>query len=202
MNLTPVIVKGFYDVFEKKGYAFFTNGDYNLNIIGIRAYPGIVNKFDDLICLVYKVENNWVCKSYPATTDPGLYYMNNPMAVNGTAILKEGQYRGAFKIGMHQGKYQALVQNKSLPVYRDGNKDNKHDFIEKNVETGMFGINIHRATGTAGAESVNIDKWSAGCQVIASYNNFAEFMNIINKSSKLYGSTFTYTLINEKDFNV
>lgn len=202
MNLTPVIVKGFYDVFEKKKYAFFTKGDYNLNIIGIRANTTIPNKFDDLICLVYKVEDNWICKAYPATTDPGLYYMQNPMSVKGTAILKEGQYRGAFKIGKHQGKYEALVQNKSLPVYRDGNKDNKHDFIESNVETGMFGINIHRATGIEGAESVQVDKWSAGCQVIASYNNFKEFMNIVNKASKIYGSTFTYTLINEKDFNI
>lgn len=202
MNLTPVIVKGFFDVFKKKGYAFFTKGDYNLNIIGIRAYPGVVNKFDDLICLVYKVKDVWTCKSYPATTDPGLYYLNNPMNVSGTAILQEGQHRGAFKLGMHKNQYQAVVQYKNLPVYRDNNKDSKHDFNEKTIEKGMFGINIHRATATPGGESTQIDKWSAGCQVIASYNNFKEFMEIINKSAKLYGDIFTYTLINEKDFNV
>ena len=202
MDMTMPIIKGIYDVFQEKKYSFFIKGDYNLNIVGIRAYPGQINKFDDLMCLIYKVNSNWTIKTYPCTTDPGLYYMHNPMAVKGTAILKEGQYKSAFKIGYHQGKYEALVQNKELPVYRDGNKDSKHDFDESKVEIGMFGINIHRATAVEGAESTQVDKWSAGCQVIASSNNFKEFMNIVNKAAKLYGKTFTYTLLNERDFNI
>ena len=32
------------------------------------------------------------------------------------AILKEGQYRGSHKIGLHQGKYEALRQKKPLKV--------------------------------------------------------------------------------------
>ena len=187
-------------IYDKKGYAFFTNGDYNLNVFGIRSYPGTVNKFDDLVGVAYKVNGAWQIKCYHATTDPGLYYLNNPMNVNGTAILKEGQYRAGWKIGLHKGQYKALVQNKPVTVYRDRNQDSKHDFDDRNTETGMFGINIHRATANPGQTSAQVDKWSAGCQVIASYDDFAEFMRIVEKASAKYGSVFTYTLFKQRDF--
>lgn len=202
MDLHFVAVKGLKDVYDKKGYAFFTNGDYNLNIFGIRTYPGTVNKFDDVIGLAYKVNDNWVTKAYAATTDPGLYWLNNLMNTNGTAILKEGQYRGGWKVGYHKGQYKALVQNKPVTVYRDRNKDNKHDFNEDTLETGLFGINIHRATANAGQTSTQVDKWSAGCQVIAAANDFTAFMSIIDKAAAKYGSVFTYTLFNERDFAI
>ena len=39
----------FEELFKKKGYAFFTKGEYNLNIIGVRSenLNKITNKFDD-----------------------------------------------------------------------------------------------------------------------------------------------------------
>lgn len=200
MDLDQITIAGIISLYEKKKYSLFTKGNYNLNIFGIRAYPGQVNKFDDVIGMIYKVNEVWHINKYAGTTDPGLYYLKEPMNVSGTAILKEGQYKGAFKIGMHQGKYEALVQNKPLPVYRDADRDTEHDFDEKTLQTGMFGINIHRATGIAGASSVQVDKWSAGCQVIAAYNDFQEFMSLVNTARKNWGSTFTYTLFNQKDF--
>ena len=200
MNKDIILFNAIKNIYNKKNYSFFINGNYNLNIFGIRDTTGSVNKFDDLIGLAYKKDNEPVVKLYNATTDPGLYYLNNPMRVEGTAILKEGQYKGAFKIGLHKGSYTALIQNKALPLYRDRNKDNKLDFDESTITTEMAGINIHRATSTAGNKSVQVDKWSAGCQVIAAFDDFKEFMEIVNKSSSLYGSTFTYTLFNRKDF--
>lgn len=188
------------NVYAKKNYTFFIKGDYNLNIFGVRSASNEVNKFDDIVGLAYLVGGTPTLKMYTATTDPGLYYLTNPMRVEGTAILKEGQYKGAFKIGMHKGSYQALVQNKALPLYRDRNKDSKLDFDESTIMTEMAGINIHRATGNAGGKSVQVDKWSAGCQVIAAFDDFKEFMSIINKSAEIYGDVFTYTLLNEKDF--
>ena len=202
MDLNYITVKALKDVYDKKGYVFFTNGDYNLNIFGIRAYPGTVNKFDDLVGIAYKVNDGWVVKGFAATTDPGLYWLNNLMNVNGTAILKEGQYRGGWAIGMHKGQYKALVQHKPITVYRDRNKDNKHDFNENSLDTGMFGVNIHRATPIAGNTSTQVDKWSAGCQVIAAMNDFTMFMSIVDKAAKKYGSVFTYTLLNERDFAI
>ena len=185
--------------YERNGYVYFVKGDYNLNIFGIRSNDDTSNAFNDLIGVSFKVDGEWVLKKYSATTDPGTYYRENPMNVNGTAILAPGQHLAAFKIGKHQGKYRALVQNKSLPLYRDNNKNNVLDWNGK-TRNEMAGINIHRATANAGGKSVQVDKWSAGCQVIAAYDDFAEFMDIIDKSAAKYGSTFTYTLFTEQQF--
>ena len=185
--------------YEKMSYTFFTKGNYNLNIFGIRTNDNTANTFNDLVGLAYFVDEMWRLNLYDATTDPGIYYRLNPMAVSGTAILVPGYYKGAFTLGKHQGSYEALVQNKPLTVWRDVNKDNVLDFSGK-TETGMFGINLHRATANAGTKSSVVDKWSAGCQVIAGYDGFIEMMEIVKKSSKLFGSTFSYALFTENEF--
>jgi hypothetical protein len=42
----------FEKLFKSKGYAYFTNGQYNLNIIGVRAAGvNITNSFDDFSIL-------------------------------------------------------------------------------------------------------------------------------------------------------
>ena len=66
------------------------------------------------------------------------------MNKDGVAILKPGQYRGSHKLGLHQGKYEALRQKSPVKVYRDNNKDGDYDLIEENVQEGIFGINIHK----------------------------------------------------------
>ena len=70
---------------------------------------------------------------------------------------------------------------------------------EANVHEGIYGINIHRATKWEGRKSTQIDKWSAGCQVIAANNDFKFFMEIINKAAGIWGNSFSYTLIESKD---
>lgn len=45
----------------------------------------------------------WNYFVFPATTDPGTFYRENPLSVKGTAIMKPGQYRGAYMIGRHRG---------------------------------------------------------------------------------------------------
>ena len=113
--------------------------------------------------------------------------------------MKEGQYRGSHKIGLHQGKYEALRQQKPLKVYRDGNQDDCYDFIEENVHEGIYGINIHRATARTGGKSIQVDKWSAGCQVIAANDDFKLFMEVCRNARDVWGNSFTYTLINSDD---
>ena len=47
---------------ETKGYKWFENGDYNLNIVGIRnseTLNEVTNKFDDYITLSYKKDGEW-----------------------------------------------------------------------------------------------------------------------------------------------
>lgn len=121
--------------------------------------------------------------------------MEHPTAIKGTAILVPGQYRGCWKIGYHKGKYKALCQAKPIPVYRDGNKDDKFDLNPLSIDKGVFGINIHKA----GENSTLVDGWSYGCQVLAKSIDFSSFMRLVDKSSKLYGDTFTYTLLEEDD---
>ena len=187
---------------KAKGYKWFENGDYNLNIVGVRnaeTLNEVTNKFDDHLTLSYKVDGEWNYHCFDCTTDPGKHWVENVLSEKGVAILKEDQYRGSHKIRLHQGKYEALGQQKPVTVYRDNNKDGTYDLNEDNTQTGLFGINIHRATKWEGKKSTQIDKWSAGCQVIAANDDFRLFMEICNKAKDTWGNSFTYTLINSND---
>ena len=189
---------------KAKGYKWFTADNYDVNIVGVRnadTNGEVTNKFDDCVTLSYKDDaGEWHFHCFDATTDPGSHWTEKQLLnKNGVAILKEGQYRGSHMIGLHQGKYEALRQKKPLKVYRDGDKDGVYDFIEENVHEGIYGINIHRATSREGGKSVQVDKWSAGCQVIAANADFKLLMEVVNKAAKIWGNSFTYTLINSND---
>ena len=187
---------------ESKDYRWFEGGDYNLNIVGIRnsdTQGKVTNKFDDCVTVSYSVNGEMMFHCFGATTDPGSHRERNLMNKDGVAILVPGQYRGSHIIGLHQGKYEALRQKSPLKVYRDKNKDGVYDFTEESIKEGIYGINIHRATSREGGKSTQIDRWSAGCQVIAANSDFKLFMELTNKSAKLYGNSFTYTLIESKD---
>ena len=186
------------DAYSRCKYPLYTKGDYNLNIFGIRDDENTADTFNDLICLLYKVNNKWVLKKYSATTDPGLYYRKNLLNSNGTAILQDGYYRSTWQIGLHKGKYTALVQRKPVKLWRDNNKDNKLDRKGETYEE-MAGINIHHASGTS-TPSSSIGLYSAGCQVIASITDWNEFIDIVLKSATMYGKTFSYALFTESQF--
>lgn len=187
----------FQKILTRKGYAFFTKGEYNLNIIGVRHKGAkVTNHFDDCLVVIYNTSNEKnVKRVFTCTTLPGKKAMEHPMQVKGTAILKEGQYRGAWKIGYHKGKYKALCQAKPVPVYRDGNKDDKFDLNPISIDRGIFGINIHKA----GDNSTLVDGWSYGCQVLAKSLDFNALMRLAERSASIFGNSFTYTLINEDD---
>ena len=188
------------EVMKSKGYAFFTNGDYNLNIIGVRSPNRTANKFDDWLCLCYKVNSVWITRIYKITTDAGTYWLKNPMDKRGTAILVPNQYRGVYSIDKHLGKYDALCQrNGKVKTYRDNDKDIILEMDEDTITEGFYGINIHRSNPYK--ESVVVEKFSAGCQVFANPNDFKQFMDICYKSRDIWGNKFTYTLLLEEDFN-
>lgn len=177
-------------------YTYFNKGNYNLNIIGVRCNINnkVTNTFDDILTISYKSDNEWVYKEYPITTDPGVKSLKQLVNINGCAILVPGQYKGCFMVGLHKG-YTALVQRGNVKVYRDKNKDEYYDLNPNTIDTGLFGINIHKS----GKESFIVDNWSAGCQVFKREKDFKEFMSIVEKSKQLYGNKFTYTLLNKND---
>ena len=164
------------EVMKAKGYKYFTGGDYDVNIIGIRnseTKNRVTNAFDDCITLSYKVEGEWQFHCFKCTTDPGTHWVENVMNKDGVAILKPGQYRGSHKLRLHAGKYLALGQQKP--------------------------VNIHRATGRAGGKSTRVDRWSAGCQVIGDNDDWHEFLDVCQTAREIWGNSFTYTLLESKD---
>ena len=202
MNLTRELIE---QTVKEKGYNWFEKGDYNLNIVGVRnsaTGDEVTNKFDDKITLSYKVDGEWMFYSFDATTDPGRYWTQvEIMRKEGVACMKPGQYK-AYKIDKHRGNYDALCQREGeVEVYRDNNKDGCYDLDDNNTQTGYFGINIHRATARAGKKSTQVDKWSAGCQVIADNDDWSEFIFACYKARQIWGNKFTYTLINSEDIN-
>jgi hypothetical protein len=199
MNTSILEIDLIKKVLMKKGYSFFEKGQYNLNIIGIRSNKKEAGFFDDFITCIYKDSNNkWVCRYWKATTDAGTYWLSNPMNQRGTALLVPNQYRGVYKIGMFKGRYKCLVQSKPLKVYRDNNKNKIQDYDPKTIQEGMFAIQIHKSNPYF--ISVVNDKWSAGCQVFSAPKDFSEFMDLVYKAESVWGDSFTYTLIEEKDF--
>ena len=125
----------------QKGFKTFSR-PFELNIVGIRANSTKPNSFDDSLNIFYKTsDGKWQFHQFAATTDPGTYWLKNPMNPQGTAIVKHGQYASSHRIGLHRGKYLALVQQRPLTIVRDYDRNANLDFMNGREETGIFGIN-------------------------------------------------------------
>ena len=200
-----LIAKQLKKVMKKKGYSFFESGTFNVNIIGIRATEKKTNVFDDTMLLVYKnKKKEWEVISSVITTDPGEKYLVDPINDKGTAILVPNQYRGVYKLDIHARNnsrfaHEALCQRGGkLQVWRDNNKDKVLDHNPESIDEGWFGVNIHRSKSSGEADYVG--SYSAGCQVFKNSTDFKLFLDIIKRSKKLYGNSFSYTLLEEQDF--
>jgi hypothetical protein len=184
---------------KSKGYVWFNSAkDYDVNIVGIRnSSKGnkVTNVFDDCLTISYKQNGEWKSHCWAATTEPGKKGMQKGKARGGVAILVPGQYRGVYAISKHQGKYDAVCQRLgNVTVWRDPNKDLIFDTTK--TDTGMFGINIHKA----GVDSTWVENWSEGCQVFKRVKDFNEFMSICKAARKSgWDNKFTYTLLDSKD---
>jgi hypothetical protein len=184
---------------KHNGYKVFLR-PFELNIVGIRANSVLPNRFDDEMHVFYKVSaTDWNYHVFRVTTDPGTFWLLNPMNPHGTGILEKGQYIDAYQLGMHRGQYEALVQRKPVTVIRDYDRNAHLDFNNGRKETGIFGINIHRAN--AEGTTKTIDKYSAGCQVFENADAFRHFLSLCRRHAQLYGNRFTYTLIDFRAVN-
>jgi hypothetical protein len=191
-----------------KGYKWDSR-EWAINIVGIRNYNSfrdnkipLSNKFDDIMTISWIENGVKKAEKFACTTDPGKYWLVDSINSAGTAILKEGQYINSHGFGTHKrnGGYPALVQINPVTVWRDRNGDRFYDFV--NPQTGIFGINIHKAsTRTSG--STEIDKWSAGCQVVSKPGSLSRILEIANQATrKIQQNKFTYTLINSRDIKI
>jgi hypothetical protein len=169
---------------------------YKLNVVGVRdtAITEPILFQDEIAYFYYDEYGNLVGGVGRGTTSPSVYFLENPMNSVAAGILKNGQYKDAYAIGLHRNKYEALVQVKPVTVMRDSDRNSYLDFFAP-TQTGLFGINIHHGSNAGAA----IDKDSAGCQVFMYMDDFNSMMDMARKSREKYGNTFTYTLIDKKE---
>lgn len=194
---TPTVIE-IIAAMRKKNHKVFSNPKgHDLNIVGIRTADNRSSRFNDWLTVFYTFEKVWNYFAFPATTDPGLFYRKTPLNVKGTAVMKPGQYRGAYKIGKHRG-YKALQQKSKITVYRDNNKNETIDTKGMIEETGYYSVNIHRAS--AYRPSIQVGKWSAGCQVMQDPDHFAFLLKLCDRAIAKFPNSFTYTLLEESDF--
>jgi len=135
-------------------------GAYRVRLVGVRGYrPEMggnragndLGIYDDAIFRFIGDR----CDIFDASTDPGWYYLRNPMNPKGCARLRAGLWW--FEPGLHRG-HPALVQATEFDV------DRLDEFgVPDYRESGWYGINLH----SGGAED-EVGRWSAGCQVIKS----------------------------------
>ena len=185
---------------EAAGYVMFHDG--KVNLIGVRAQEVVSSdQFIDTMFISWKTGESWETRSYPITTTPGKYVLENPLwpknaAPSGkrTAILKPGQYN-EWQFWSHRGRYVSLGQVASgtgLTIYGDFTRDStKHadQHASPQPESPGGSINIHKSVGSGVARSLTYNKkagstppkgsWSEGCQVFQSADQYDEFMQVL-----------------------
>lgn len=183
------------------GLDLFSRHDkrFNLNIINIRSRETKAGKFDDVQVVFWFWKGKLEWKKYDVTTDPGVPYLLKPLNKAGAAIVKPGQYLGVWQIGKHKGKYDALVQSRSISVMRDNNRDYRIDSRPDFYMTGMYGINCHRASKYGLAERVGW--YSAGCCVHQDPQMYEQFIKICKEAAMNWGNSFTATWLTERDYD-
>lgn len=196
----PEVVIGAYSadavIATMANLGYPTKDDGQMNIVGVRSSETRANEFDDVMYFIWREGDEWLHKAFRVTTDPGTFWLENPMRAEGAAIVVEGHYPGAYTWGSHRGQYETLVQRGGrIKVYRDANRDQIIDTDESTIMEGFFGCNIHKA----GADSERVHKWSAGCQVFAREADWRYAMALCRSTE---AESFDYTLLLESDFGV
>lgn len=172
---------------------------FDVTLGGIRTKDNKSNKFNDWLFASFFTERGGIQSTIvEGTTDAGLYYRENPMHVEGTAIIQHGvQHRGAYtymETGGHRGQ-EAFRQTGKMKYWRDANRDEYLDFDgEEQYEN--FATNGHDM-GTVGE---NVNNWSAGCW--GAVNDNMELLYAVARIQKEHGigDRFSFALLHEDKF--
>lgn len=180
---------------EEYGFIVFDDGPYDLNIIAVRNLENNANQYDDKLHVCYLSEDgHWREDIFQVSTDAGRYWLEKEDYKACAVYAHPQQARGAYQVGMHRGKYEALVQWRPVLYWRDGNKDEKADYGGE-VFKDVIGLNIHRSSIH---DSDEVNKYSAGCIVFSKMAEWEAFMELVHKQKRIMGyHTFTFTLIAE-----
>jgi len=137
---------------------------YNLNIWNVRSSNRIAGKFDDIQLVFFRdKQGNWIFETFEITTDPSEISLVNMKNKLGVAIVKRGQYIGAWRYGEHKGQYPALVQRGNITVIRDFTKDAILDIPSEETLANWYRnpaniINIKRKKGRYIEEYISYGK--------------------------------------------
>jgi hypothetical protein len=171
---------------KRQGYQVFV-GKRHYNIVYIEGMnlDGTPNKnkpnqFNDLRLLIEVIEGKpRIVQKWEATTEPGIYYTENPQHEQGAFRIKPGQYK-AWKVGYHWGNgggevHEALEQIKPISGYRDLHKTYQR---EGKLYTGLYDINQHHGSDVP---VDNIGYYAAGCLVGRTIKGHQEFMSLLKQ---------------------
>lgn len=193
-----------HDVMKASGMIVFDT-PFSMTLGGIRTKDNSANTFNDWGFMSYfDKEGKLHGIIEPITTDAGLYYRENPININGTAIICHGmQHIGAYQYQNpkedpnqpgHKGQ-ECFKQVVRMSYWRDANRDKYLDF-DGPVYKELAATNGHDM-GTLGKE---VNKWSAGC-----WGSTQEVMDKFYELARLQirmgvGDKFSYAMLHENMF--
>jgi hypothetical protein len=186
-----------------KGYVFFDEKDYNLNIVFIRTSDVFTDLFTDTGYVVYKENDVEKVLIQPCSTKAGLYYVNNPITyqgVTGTAVVMDGQYRNVYQLVDSYSEwlsYPYFRQVKEMNYWRDMSKDTTLDEVQPQYNKN-WGTHYHRGSNI-GVTGHHIYNFSAGC-LIQEEPYFKNVIELARKGVKAWGNSFSITILDAKDF--
>ena len=184
------------DKIEAHDFKVFDSADYDLNIIAVRNLDNHPNEFDDKLHVVYLKNGKWMERIFQVTTDPGKFYLEDEDYRNGqgvAVIYHPQQARGAYKMGLHNGSYEALRQEFPIQFWRDRTFDSQANY-DGEIFKDVIHVNIHRSSVRGSSE---VGPYSAGCIVFAHADDFDIFIELCKKQTTLGYHTFTLTIIGE-----
>lgn len=157
-----------------KSISKFTHIPVGFWLLFVRSEEDAFNKFDDK---AYLFKGEQFISVTSCTTNKG---------PNGTAVIRSDQWLyDGFIFGLHNGKMEALRQNKPFWFFRDTNKDEKTDEAGKEFCENIQ-VQFHGATYIKGAdtEREEIGPWSEGC-IVANKNKEYEAIISTVKPQKI-----------------
>lgn len=186
------------EVAHRKNFPIFMSNrkfDFNLNIWGFRS-PSIDTKEYNDSCAIFWQDHrgHWSIEYFEITTDPSDLFLEKPLGSEGTAILKEGHHPALWTLGYHKQRpdHKALIQAKPCVIYRDADRNARIN-IHLPEYTGMFGINMHRASKVSDDRRIGL--YSAGCQVHYDYDRYMKvFIPLVESCHHEGHTSFSYTL--------
>lgn len=173
------------------GYLVFDGGAFDLNCVIVRATTRLAGPRDDELHWVFRDSVGvWVDIVLPVMADPSPNHLLRPERREGCAILRAGQFRGMWALGLHHGR-PALVQVGPCAVWRDDTLDLTldHDEVPKDLgptsAVGIFGINHHSGTDSAGCVTADQEVVDVGRLLLAA------------QAAHGHGSSVTVTVLEE-----